>query len=161
MGCSPPRTGTTYLPRPTGKCREIATSWPRPANHSEFRADYRDFGGRRAIGGRRRVILKGSTSHLGYLFLLISLSLQLCLSSRLSTYPQHHTHTQWQEDLVKLLFTFFKLVRWAESALQGVLYPCLQERHPWNGLLLEFFFFFFPPIISLWDKQRGRRGRRV
>lgn len=39
---------------------------------------------------------------------------------------------------MKLLFTFSKLVPWAESALQGVLYPCLQERYPWNGLLLEF-----------------------
>lgn len=56
---------------------------------------------------------------------------------------------------MKLLFTFFRLVRWAESALQGVLYPCLQDRYPWNGLLLEFFF-FLPPHYIFVGQTRGK-----
>lgn len=156
MGHSAPRTRTTNLPRPTGKCREIALGRSRSANHSKFRANYQDSGGRRAVGGRRRGILNGGETSLGF----------ISLSPRQDTYHTH-THTPTtrfcESPLNSIFFTRCLSVPksswlWADKILEPrkhckvFFIQCLGERYPLERFATGVLFFFLispspPPSI--------------
>ena len=165
MGHSAPRTGTTNLPRPTGQCGEIAPSRSRSANHSKFRANYQDSGGRRAVGGRRRDILKGGPN--------IS-EIYFSLSPRQGTHHTYtHTPTPTRRSCETLFYSFSTRCLsvpksswlWADKILEPrvhceVFYLCLGERYPLKWATTVVFLFF--SLSYRWgiSKEGGRGGGR-